>query len=1112
MDPHDLDPDAVDGLLTDGLARTAGNRLTFAHDVIEDYALARMIEWAQPRRSLFERSANTRRLVRPLRICAAKMLEADASAHEWESLFEECRHLENGNVWARECLLGAADSDGARSNLDAVSGALLKDGGALLAVLLAALPSAFLKDDPHAARAARDRGAAGASLHPARYRLPRDERFTPVLLFALDNMDRLGGAATAQFMRAAAKWARSGKDCDLMTRIAEYAVRHAGWLHDSEDILCQNCDESDETKCLVAAAILYSSDAAPDLVKRFISDSPTVIYNDHFRRGLIEERGWVQLCKFLPNVAADALSRIMCTGPSALGPLKSVPEIRDAEWTDLATPYEGPFLTLLASHSTHGLNLVHKLLNHITDQWRREQKAGSLVQPPRTPLPQTVHLNSGVSVDVYGDEDAFAWCGHTRLAPDLAASALMALEVWLDGQVECGEEPVAALFGRVLRDTRSAAVVGACCAVALRHMDKSAEAVLPILANPAFWIMDAERMEADKEAANIIHLQLLASNAGEASNKKYELALQHADERCKLGHLSDFVPQILLDGSDATRMKMQEALASFPDRVPTFFKSDSDDDEVMKKRRRDCELWSERAHRSNYKHSPNSAGARIVFDEERFLTADEKDEEEQRPISNKTLDFTAWSSNSITKDRIGPNFTTKSALERAAEITGCDPVPSQPDFRAAGAPGRTNLLGALMIQRWDEAAKMDIAGTSPDDLEAVANAIGARDNGKRSRLRATDCATARALPHYYLQGNGGRGAKNAIRGLAGAHDAWVVACLMHGLRALWNREDELVLECVAQARRRSRGKKDKAGRPRTDWEGYAAALPALHDVPPASGGTEERLRHMVDDMLDDTIATFREIESGCSYGMSSVPFHNIWCPYFFKVLESYIAGRPAHRDGILAKILASWETAPPLLAEFMRWTLFWGKEEGRRDDLLVTWKRLVPEVIGSRLLTGRCSDEGTRRSIITLLVFVDSAYVANSAKAIDVVGGFTGEISSWCKAFAGDKHAIEAIAPLLDSAQPALLLSHGIGWLWQVLQPAERSDISGPAVVMLSHLLHKASACGRPGGPSPDLVGKYAWLVDYLVTFNDPVAESLRDEGKNPHVGTIGSAGGGLNG
>ena len=1102
MDPHDLDPDAVDGLLTDGLARIVGNRLAFAHDVIEDYALARMIEWAQPRRPLLEGDVNTRRLARPLRICAAKMLEADASAYEWESLFEDCRHLENGNVWARECLLGAADSDEARSNLDAVSGALLRDGGALLAVLLAALPSAFLKDDPHAVRAARDRGAAGASLHPAYYRLPRDERFAPVLLFALDNMDHLGGAATAQFIRAAAKWSRSGKDRGLKTRIAEYAARHADWLHDGEEILCQNCGESNETKCLVAAIILYSSDAAPDLVKKFVSGNPTIICNDHFRRGLIEERGWVHLCKFLPDVAVDVLSRIMCTGPSALGPLKNIPEIRDAEWTDLASPYEGPFLTLLASHSTHGLNLVHRLLNHITDQWRREQKANSLIPPPRTPLPQTIRLNSGVSVDVYGDEDAFAWCGHTRLAPDLAASALMALEVWLDGQVERGEEPVAALFDSVLQPTNSAAVVGACCAVALRHMDKSAEAVLPILANPAFWIMDAERLEADREAANIIHLQLMASNAGEASNEKYELALQHADERCKLGHLSDFVPQILLDGSDATRTKMQEALAAFSGRVPTFFKNDADNDEVMKKRRRDCELWSERAHRNNYKRSPNSAGAQIVFDEERFLAADEKDGEGQRPTYNKALDFTAWSNNSITKDRIGPNFTTKSALERAAEITGGGPMPSPPDLRAAGAPGRTNLLGALMIQRWDEAAEMDIAGTSQDDLEAVPNAIDTRDKDVRSQLHCTDRATARALPHYYLQGNGGRSAKNAIRRLAGAHDAGVVDCLMHGLRALWNHEDELVLECVAKARLRSRGKKGKAGRSRTDWEGYAAALPALHNVPPASGGTEGRLKRVVDDMLDDTIATFGEIERGRNHRMASVPFYNIWCPYFFKVLESYIAGRPAHRDDILAKILSNWEAAPHLLAEFMRWTLFWGKEEGRRDDLLATWKRLVPEVIESKLLAGRCNDNGTRRLIIALLVFVDSTYAANSAKAVDVVGGFTGEISSWCKAFAGDKHAIEAIAPLLDSAPPALLLSHGIGWLWQVLQPAARSDISGSAVAMLSHILHKASACGRPGGASPNLSGKYAWLVDYLVTFNDPVAESLRDEGANPYVGT----------
>ena len=350
-DLHDLDPDAVDGLLDESIVRRVGNRLVAAHDVIEDYALARVIECSESRRALFEKGADSRKLARPLRICAAKMLEVDGSADQWESLLEDCRSPENGEALARECLLGIADSDAARANLDAAADILLRDGGDLLARLLAALPSAFLRENPHWARAAKERGGAHPGADAAYRKLPRDERFSPVLSFALDNVESLGGAAAAEFIRTAAKWAFSGADGSLKRRVAYYAARHAGWLRRHENVLGQGMDESDRTKGLVAAIILYSSDAAPDLVEGLVSSSPPIVNSRHFRRGLIEEYGWVHLCKFLPKVAVDVLSRTMCT--SSIAPLlsHSVPGTRDGGWTNMASPTEGPFYLFLVFHS-----------------------------------------------------------------------------------------------------------------------------------------------------------------------------------------------------------------------------------------------------------------------------------------------------------------------------------------------------------------------------------------------------------------------------------------------------------------------------------------------------------------------------------------------------------------------------------------------------------------------------------------------------------------------------------------------------------------------------------------------------------------------------------------
>ena len=1104
-DLHDLDQDAVDGLLSDELARRVGSRLVAAHDVIEDYALARAIDGDGSLRPLLEGGADGRRLARPLRICAAKMLEADGSPGRWESLLEDCRGLENGEVWARECLLGIADSDVARSNLDAAADAFLRDGGSLLARLLAALPSAFLRENPHWTQAVEERRAAHLTMHEAHYKLPRDERFSPVLSFALDNMESLGGAAVAEFIRTAAKWARSGKDRPLKRRVAAYAAQHAGWLRGHENVLGQGMDESDKTKGLVAAIILYSSDVAPDLVEELVSASPPIVNNRHFRRGLIEEYGRVHLCRFLPKVAVDVLSRTMCT--SSIAPLlnHSVPGTRDDGWTDMASPTEGPFYLFLRFHTEHGLELVHRLLNHATEQWRRAQEAGNPLHPPRRPLPQTILLEDG-PVKVYGDEHAFAWCGHTGLAPDLVASALMALELWLDRQIKEGNEPPAALLGRVLRGTTSAAVVGVCCAVALKHKEKSAEAVLPILANPAFWIMDAKRLESDMQAGNAIRLQAIFFARDRVMKEKCEQAMRRAAERHRAGLLSAFVPLLLFGGPDAVRVKLEGALKAFPDRIPVFFEDDYHDGHAMKLRQRCCEIWSSQADRNNYTHSVVSENAfEIAFDEGRFLTDNEKQVEQQRLAHKKILDFLMWSYALIEENKIGPSFTVESALEYAAQIAEEDFASSLPAYYATSAvDARANLFGALIVHRWDEVAEAGMADACMKSLEEMAGAFDPRAKDEQSYPYGADRAVARALPQYYLRGGRRRGARKAILKFAEAYNPEVFGFLMHGLCALWGREDGLVLECITKARRRFRNQKDIFGRPYTDWTGYAAVLSALHAIPPVSGGTERRLERIVDDMLDYTIAAFGEFERNLDYGGAYLAFHNAWCPHFFRILGSRAAGRPALRDHIRAKIASHWEAAPALLEGYMRWTLHWGMEAGRKDDLLAVWKKLLPMVIKSKFAAGYYRDEVVKKSILSLLLFADPQGAGGSPERLAMLEEFAGEASSWCEALAGDKDAIEIVAALLASAPPALLLAHGIGWIWTMLQPADLNDLSSVTIKLLSQALYNASTCERPAGGLPDLYDEYAWIVDRLVSLNDPAAESLRDTGKNPYEGVRG--------
>ena len=896
-------------------------------------------------------------------------------------------------------------------------------------------------------------------------------------------------------------WSLSGRDSDLKRRIAEYAVQHADWLRGYGSILGQDGGRSDDIRCLIAAIVLYSSDAAPDLAKKFLSDVPHIAHNEHFRRALVEKGGWTFLCKFLPDAAVGVLSCTMCTNPADSGFLQAVPGTRDDGWTDRPSPHEGPFYHFLSIHGEHGLDLVHRLLNHATGQWRRAQGAGRPLPPPRIPLPQTVHLESG-PVKVYGGEDAFAWGGHARRAPDLVASALMALELWLDKQVERGGEPAAALFERVLRCTESAAVVGVCCTVALRHMDKTAEAILPILANPAFWVMNNARQKIDMLSGAALRARAGPLAGKPAAAEGHGPPMRRAGGRPAPAYLSAFVPLLLFAGPDGARARLQEALAAFPDRIPSFFEGDLCDEKTLRERQEYCEMLSRMADRGSYAFLDSKNTIKIAFDAGRLATSDEKRAEQQRLARKKASDFMLWSHALIKHGKIGPAFTVESALEYAEQVAIDGLPPSSLDYRTNDAVnGKANLLGAMIVHRWDEAVAMGAADACLRDFEAMANTIDPRIRDEQSYLYGADRAVARALPYHYLRCNRSRTAKRAILKFADAYNPEVLGLLMEGLCALWGRDDGFAFECIARARRRFRGKRDWSGRPYTDWAGYAALLPALRGAPPAGAATEGRLKRVLDDMLDDTITAFEKLEDDRGYGGTSEAFMT-WCSEFFRTLGSYTAARPELSGGILEKILSRWEGAPPLLESFMRWTFYWGVVEGRSKGLLATWKCLFPVVIKSGLLTGY-RNGGTRRSIIALLIFADPPSGSQGAKELCNLDGFAPEISSWCKALAGNRDAVEAIVSLLGSAPPALL-EHGIGWLWQVLRPADRGDISDSTAALLPQLLYRASTYKYTGGGLPDHSAKYEWLVDYAVTFNDSVAESLKDEGKNPYENASG--------
>lgn len=159
------------------------------------------------------------------------------------------------------------------------------------------------------------------------------------------------------------------------------------------------------------------------------------------------------------------------------------------------TATQGPFLYLLERDEGEGLRLIHGLANRAVDHWRLAVETADRDRPGQHPLPISLSI-AGQQQPFWGDQNVYFWFRSESAAPECLISALMALELWMERQVERGRD-FAELFETILHGSHCVAAVGACIAVALSDPGRSKSAVLPLLTAPRIWHMDFLRHQAD---------------------------------------------------------------------------------------------------------------------------------------------------------------------------------------------------------------------------------------------------------------------------------------------------------------------------------------------------------------------------------------------------------------------------------------------------------------------------------------------------------------------------------------------------------------------------------------------------------------------------------------
>lgn len=1146
----DTDSEALSGLVSDGLLVRKDNRIRFAHDVYEDWAFTFLLEHHEddiPR--FLIQTGEPLRLVKAFRLHASKILEVEQSPKAWLNLLNA---LEGESTlsrrWYQTALTAPLFSPLRNEILPKIQPHLFEKDGALLSRLLKALRTICVQPNPTAYSLFRGLPQVEFEKYLAYLTIPIWKQWAPVIQLVLQSPGIIKGNVAFEFSYVAEKWMTSTEKNQLFRK--EIAKLSLKILNDG---LLQSY--KDEPKNQYIKSVLWAADCLPETVDDFLKKEALRVWRKKLGfEELILKEGWIPICKHLPKTAVDILEGILCRKiePDRFGSFDHLFMNLGIGFTGWNPPtyLRGPFLALLGLHPDEALDLVHRITNHATRCWKMRAE----LEWDRKPISQLLKLKSD-TIEVWGDDHVFCWYRFPSVAPDAIACALMGLEYWMNEQLKKDTDP-GELFERVLKDTESVAVVGVCSSVALANEKLCGEAIIPILENPAFWIMDIYRFSGDLDAESSVNM--FSSYFSLWNNKgDYKILLDLARQPHRKFDIRSFVLPILLSRSEEASKRLQNAIRAFPDKPPFFYEDEKKNDSLVQKRIETCKIWATQGERENYEAFETSVKGRIGIRFKLSAELEEQQKEKTKLIEerNKLYNFQGWSMNLLDKGEIGQAFAIESAVGYAEDLVRQDNPSYQPKNFLEDSEQRARAIAAfaaaLLIRQWQWVEKNDYGSWCREQLIIAAERLEppAEFHDEVSRFSmGYRRSAARALPILLLKYPKDRRIRKAIYALALHRNDEVRAYLFNGLRALWAKNQKIIWNCINTAIKSSRKKaidhkfwylKKQSG-VSVAWGNHVniqrliarinkIALSIfiqfypksirncsyseidthylqsiLYSLPSDSQITQtpssNKLVNFLEELLLFTINTYIHFEKKDKH-------YNQWTQYdwnrlFFPIVANASLRLPLNiaKPKLFDPIVNNWEKAPAMMEEFLRQLGLVGTQPELEDRLIELWLRIGNRVLSSaycKSLPGYYYLDNEMRNILGLLIFADPIGIVKwNVQEWAPLKKVTPFITRWCNTIGHHPDCFPSLVRLLKTIGFSLVPEFGISWLYScVLKVDDHKDFFERSKIAssLAELLYDSwSKQELSIKGTPETFKHFAFLVDKVAEQGESIAILLQ--------------------
>ncbi|HEX7705216.1 MAG TPA: AAA family ATPase [Thermoanaerobaculia bacterium] len=774
---HSLESDRIVSRDNFGVVR-------FTHDLFEDWVLARLLGQKGAQLPAFLATVSAPfRLQRGVRLLGALLLQ-DGHTERWRQLLvgiEGDAALKER--WQQTFVSSPLLSARATALLDEIQPLLLEGAAERTRALLTATvtldvgPNVFWGSMLRALPARPE--LAALFMHEP---TPRWAIWIPLVTWLTAHADAIPGPLRRDAARVLELWqAHAPEGSILRGEVADTALR---WFTDHADLGQMSEDAQRRYFTTLRKIIFASADVRPDPVKEIVRGIAEHRH-DGARRQLVE--AGAALSKHIPSDYVDAILTMVIRERDR----ERHRLIDDLDFDDRpfypASYAKGPFIHLLKSAEAEGLRLIHTLANTALDRWREEEDP--------TPAAIVLQLANGPQ-EFFGTGREYMWFRSDGMAPPSVVSALMALEFWMEQEVERGRDPVG-LFETVLAGSRCLAVPGLCLGIALAYPEKCLTAALPIVAVPHFWLLDVARMSSDSTGS--FGILLPGDDIARTLNEDRDKRPQRRQS------IRDLAIRYLCSPDDDLTERFTAAVAAFAEHPPIFFEEQRDDDAYLDEMRVAMEREMEFGKVENYRRTEQDGQTIIYFEKPQYLVERDAADMERHTALSRRMGLLLWAEKTIKARAVEASWTVDDAVQAASEFGGAEalrqPIEEDDDF-TEGRGGRAVAAVAAAA-----------AITAPDWLrrhERIEWCIDVLDAASRASGSALDGHVATAIipndPHDY-----------AVRGFAALIGAGVqderirtgllrlsidrrlrvVAVVAAMLRPLWTADRALAWEIIA---------------------------------------------------------------------------------------------------------------------------------------------------------------------------------------------------------------------------------------------------------------------------------------------------------------------------